>query len=336
MAAQAAEEGSEDEYMAGVHLSTGSTLFQSNQLVPYGAGDSQQAAPSAANLQLPLPRESSVGPSTPTSTSGRTSTSASSRNAPSEGANPHRRPRQNNRSREFQGVPRAPKKKKGPKRNQFSEANMQPLGGPSVQSYTSTQVRYDSTSSSARQGLSHQGGVASSYDFSLPPSESLVPISSQAPLLVGHALSARQSRELFRDTDTGTLHPMRVTETSFSSLGLAAELPHTVSPAHSAPPPIGHYAPAAANHPAYAYAAPSSAAWPSSTPAPISNPAIPSWNPADLPNAAAGWGSSDPDENAFPAQSAPSGPSFPPPPHSTPPPMRGYGPSRGYGPARRR
>jgi hypothetical protein len=258
-------------------------------IVPYDASRLRNVAPAARSPRQPPLRETSAGPSTPTSTSGQTTTSTSSRNAPSDKHSNPRRPRQNDRSRDFQGAPRAPKKRKGPRGSQYSEANSEPLGGTSAhyQPYSSARWRQDPAPAAVAQP-----SLAAQHELALTQAELSVPAPRNAPFRVGPALSARQSRELFRDTDTGTLHPMRVTEASFSSLGLSAG-----SPAPSYPSPSA--APSSAFPPSFPPAFAPAANWP-----PPSGPAGPStsfgnapsaWGSSDTYNApASGWGSSDP------------------------------------------
>ena len=315
-----ADENDEDEYMAGYHLAgeaAPSEQAATRELVLYEAG-LRRATPSMTNLQVPSTSEHSAGPSTPTSTSGQTSTSTSSRNRNSEGGTPYRRPRQNNRSREFQGVPRAPKRKSGSKGSRFSGANQEPLGGSSshYRPYPPSHRQHDSASSASREP-SQPGSTMTAPDLALL-AEALVPASRQAPFRAGPALAARQSRELFRDTDTGTLHPMRVTETSFSALGLASE------PAYSTPSsfPADSYAPGAATmFPPHAQAGANNPNW-----------TVPPGASGPDPASSAGWGETEPFGNPFMAPPAPSTPSYPPPsgPSARPPHGRYPGQARGH------
>jgi hypothetical protein len=45
-------------------------------------------------------------------------------------------------------------------------------------------------------------------DLAIVRAEQQVPIPHEALFSIGHALPARQSHEVFHDTDTGVLHPM--------------------------------------------------------------------------------------------------------------------------------
>jgi hypothetical protein len=156
---------------------------ESRELVPYGVQGLRSAMPSTSNLLLPPPGELSTGPSTPTSTSGQTSALASSRHDPSDGSGPHRRPRQTNRSRDFQGTPRAPRRRKGPKGPRFSGGNTEPLGDSSApyHPYSSTRPRDDADSSASLDPFFVDNRLAL-RDQSLALAESAAPSSRPAPL----------------------------------------------------------------------------------------------------------------------------------------------------------
>jgi hypothetical protein len=128
---------------------------------------------------------------------------------------------------------------------------------------------------------------------------------------VGHALPARQSREVFRDTDTGVLHPMQVMDTSFSTLGLAAGNPSFQQPPYSAaqapPSSAGYPYPAPATN--YTLYQPSSQQWSNvANPTNLSPEMVTSpWGPAESGSSyssPSGWGATEPPGSFPPANPA--------------------------------
>jgi hypothetical protein len=285
------------------------------EIVPYDPRWLQHAAPSIPNLRHEYPCEGSAGPSTPTSVS------TSSWSATPESGPEALCPRHEDQSRDYHGPPRAPRRKKGPRGPWYSKANSLPLGGATshYQPYPSPLPRHDV---SLRFSAPSQNETMH-LDSALIRAESSAPTSQDAPFHVGSAIPVQQSREIFRDTDTGTLHPMRITEASFSAMGLSADLAQPPPPASSGPHPQG-FSPPTPYHPSAPYASvgpsptyPLGASWPPPAPLGTSRAHFPvpsgsGWNPPPSysgpgwapPPEAMGWGSTDPDEGPLPSSSS--------------------------------
>lgn len=248
------------------------TTYQLPELQLYNLGDIRRAVPSPSSL-APPGNDASAGPSTPTSTSELASTSAS--DAPQSGdgySSSSRHHRQNDRSRNFRGTsqtgPRRRKKgPKGAKRGSSSSNYVQGSSSSHYQPYPPSSQGQRGPSSSGQQRLppaahyqqSSREYYGREHDAALARTEPYPPAPYEAPIRMGPALAARQSREVFRDSDTGALHPVNVTETSFTALGISPSISVPSDPPYSrGPHPSSSYSrpPSSYSHPSSSYSRP--------------------------------------------------------------------------------